>query len=450
MVFGRYSRLLTALAVLLAINSLAIAWIYYQFQAWVTLINLSILWLILLGVLLYQLRRVNRDLARFFQAVGDQDSTIGYNTATGDPLFKDLYEKMNKVIQEFSRIRSEKEQEYNFFSAIFNHADIGLMAYDERGDVQMINRAAKRLLGVTGLSHIDSTGMPEISGIGSLSKISPGERALLKIQRNEDTIQLSVRSRQIIMPGREFTLLSLQNIRQELEMNEVESWQKLIRVFIHEIMNSVSPITFTAAGIIQMLENSGSEETVNNRDLTANILSGLYAIRKRSKGMSAFMDSYRQLTGIPTPDFTWVSVGNLFDLIQRLMDDELSKKGIDFRMRFAPRDIKVWADEKLTEQVLINLLRNAVDALAGSVKPTIIMTCVSQQNHVVIAVNDNGTGMDAHTLENIFVPFFTTKTEGSGIGLSISRQIMNLHKGSITVQSQPGSTTFQLSFPIPV
>jgi nitrogen fixation/metabolism regulation signal transduction histidine kinase len=324
------------------------------------------------------------------------------------------------------------------------------MAYDENGDVQMINRAAKRLLGVTVLSHIDSLSLPENSGIGSLSKIRPGEQALLKIQRNEDTIKLSVRSRQINMPGREFTLLSLQNIKQELDMNEVESWQKLIRVFIHEIMNSVSPITFTAAGIIQMLENSGGEEVLNNRDLTGNILSGLYAIRKRSKGMSAFMDSYRQFTGIPTPDFTWVPVSSLFDSIQRLMDDELRKKGIDFRMRFAPREIKVWADEKLTEQVLINLLRNAVEALTGSINPTIIMTCVSQQNHVMITVHDNGTGMDAHTLENIFVPFFTTKTEGSGIGLSISRQIMNLHKGSITVQSQQGSTVFQLSFPVPV
>jgi signal transduction histidine kinase len=448
--FGRYSRLLIALAFLLALTSLAIAWIFFKFHAWVTVINLSILWLILLGTLLYQLRRINRDLAKFFLAVRDQDSSIGFNPATGDPLFKDLYEQMNTVFHELSLIKSEKEQEYNFFSAIFNHADVGLMVYDGNGDVQLINRAAQQLLGVRGLSNIDSIRLPEISGSGFPFRIRPGERALLKIQRNADTVLLSVRSRQINMPGRELTLLSLQNIKQELEMSEVESWQKLIRVFIHEIMNSVSPITITAAGIIQMLEKSGSEEVVNNKDLTGNILSGLHAIRKRSKGMAAFMDSYRQLTRIPTPDFTWITVSNLFDSIERLMQDEFQKKGIDFRMKFAPRDIKVWADEKLIEQVLINLLRNAVDALTGSLNPLIEMTSVSQHNHVVITVHDNGPGMDAHTLENIFIPFFTTKTEGSGIGLSISRQIMNLHKGSITVQSKKGNTIFQLYFPVPI
>jgi nitrogen fixation/metabolism regulation signal transduction histidine kinase len=446
--FGRYSRSLIVLALLLAITSLAIAWISLHFHAWVTVLNLSLLWLILLGSLIYQLRRINRDLARFFQAVRDQDSSIGFSPATGDPLFKDLYKQMNEVFQEFSRIKSEKEQEYNFFSAVFNHADVGLMVYDGLGEVQLINRSAQRLLGVTGVTNINSISLPENSGTGLLSGIRPGERALLKIQRDADTVQLSVRSRQIKLPDKELMLLSLQNIKQELEMNEVETWQKLIHVFIHEIMNSVSPITITAAGIIQMLEKKEREVSPDNNVLISDILSGLEAIRKRSKGMAAFMDSYRQLTRIPKPDINRIAVSSMFDTIQRLMQDELLNKGIDFRMKIAPRDIKVRADEKLIEQVLLNLLRNAVDAVAGSVDPVIEMTCVSQQNYVIITVRDNGHGMDAHTVENIFVPFFSTKTEGSGIGLSISRQIMNLHKGTITVQSKPGSTVFQLSFPV--
>jgi nitrogen fixation/metabolism regulation signal transduction histidine kinase len=447
--FGRYSRLLITLAVLLALNSLMIAWIYFQFHAWVTIINLSILWLILLGTLLYQLRKTNRDLAKFFQAVRNQDSSVGFNPKTFDPLFKDLYKQMNTVFIELNRIKSEKEQEYNFFSAVFNHAEVGLMAFDAKGDIQLINRAAKSLLGVSGLSNIHSISLTEKFGAGFPAEIRPGERTLLKLKRNSDTVQLSVRSRQINMPDKELTLVSLQNIKQELEMNEVESWQKLIRVFIHEIMNSVSPITLTAAGIIQILEKCENPEETINKEMIDNILSGLHAIRKRSKGMAAFMDSYRQLTRIPTPDFAWVAISNLFDSIQRLLQDEMRKKGIDFRIRFAPRDIKVWADEKLAEQVLINLLRNALDALAGTSNPEIVLICVSQLNSIIISVQDNGPGMDAQTLENVFVPFFTTKTEGSGIGLSISRQIMNLHKGSIVVQSKPGSTVFQLNFPVP-
>lgn len=449
MVFGRYSRTLIALAILLALTSLGIGWFYFHLHARVTVINLSIVWLILLGTLLYQVRKVNRDLAKFFQAVRDQDSSVGYNPATADPLFKDLNEQMNKVLLDLRNIKSEKEQEYNFFSAVFNHADVGLMVYDGKGDIQLINRAAKNLLGVSGLSSIHSISLSHTGVANFPTDIRPGERALLKLQRNSDTVHLSVRSRQIIIPGKELTLLSLQNIKQELEMNEVESWQKLIRVFIHEIMNSVSPITLTAAGIIQMLEKKGSREELINNELIDNILSGLHAIRKRSRGMAAFMDSYRQLTRIPTPDFSWITISHLFDSIHRLMQDELQKHGIDLRMKFAPRDIRLWGDEKLIEQVLINLLRNAVDALIGTVNPLIVMTCVSQQYRVIIAVQDNGPGMDDRTQESIFIPFFTTKTEGSGIGLSISRQIMNLHKGNITVQSKPGSTIFQLSFPLP-
>jgi nitrogen fixation/metabolism regulation signal transduction histidine kinase len=447
MVFGRYNIQIVLLALLLAAISLCIGWVYFDLHAWITLVNLSLLWIVVLALLLYKVRRVNRDLARFFQAIRDRESSMGFTISNTDPVFTELYEQMNSVFIEQGRIKREKEQEYIFFSAVFNHADVGLIVYDKKGEISLINRAARNLLGVAELKSIHSLQLPDTSNPDFPAGMRAGERALVKIRRNSETIHLSVRSRQINIPEKELTLLSLQNIKQELELNEVESWQKLIRVFIHEIMNSVSPITLTAAAIIQMLETNNSNKEATSPQQLESIISGLDAIRKRSRGMAAFMDSYRQLTRIPTPDFDWIRIGQLFGVIERLMKDEFMKNGIGFDIKIAPPDIRLWGDEKLVEQILINLLRNAMEALVKTDNAQIILTCVSQYENTIITVHDNGPGIDTESGENIFVPFYTTKHEGTGLGLSISRQIMNLHKGNIAVQSLPGNTVFQLNFP---
>jgi nitrogen fixation/metabolism regulation signal transduction histidine kinase len=447
MVSGRYNRNLTILAILLAITSLAMGWVYFHLHAWITLINLLILWFLFLGLLLYQVRRVNRDLGRFFEALRNMDSSVGFKADGGDRGFKALYEKMNSVIEDIALIKSEKERAYNFFHAVFDHADAGLLVYNEEGNISLINRAAQDMLGIGMKSNIHNLHLPGGSVPGFPGNMKPGERALVKIKHGNDMIQLAMRSRQIKITGNIFTLLSLQNIRQELEENEIESWQKLMRVFIHEIMNSVSPITLTATGLIQLLETDGGGVKLT-QEKSEDLLGGLRAIRKRSKGMAAFMESYKQLTRIPLPDFSWIRIQTLFEAIHRLMKNDLEKRGISFSMHCAPKDLNIWGDEKLVEQVIINLLRNALDATGSSDNPEISLACLLLHEKAVITVQDNGHGMDPSIQQEIFMPFFTTKPEGSGIGLSISRQIMNLHKGNISVQSRPGHTVFQLGFPL--
>ena len=432
---------------LLALTSLAMGWVYFHLHAWVTLINLLILWFIILGILLYQVRRVNRDLSRFFEAIRNMDSSVGFNPASGDRGFKALYEQMNAVMSEVGRIKSEKEKSFNFFNAVFDHADAGLLVYDEEGNISLINKAAQDMLGIGTSTNISTLNLPDGSALGFRGRIKPGERALVKLQRGTDNIQLAIRSRQIKITGKVLTLLSLQNIRQELEENEIESWQKLMRVFIHEIMNSVSPITLTSTGLIQLLETDGGGEKLSDAQ-SEDLLGGLHAIRKRSKGMAAFMESYKQLTRIPLPDFSWIRVQPLFEAIQRLMKNDLEKNDVHFTIHCAPKDIKIWGDEKLVEQVIINLLRNALDATNHTGNPEITLACITLHEKAVITVRDNGDGMDPDIQQEIFMPFFTTKPEGSGIGLSISRQIMNLHKGNISVHSRPGNTVFQLGFPL--
>jgi two-component system nitrogen regulation sensor histidine kinase NtrY len=444
MVFGRFNRLLILLVLLLAITSLAIFWVYFTFHAWITAFNLCFLWLLFVGLLIYHVQRVNRNLTRFFQALRNQDSSVGYTKENTDPGFRDLYEQMDLVFKDLGKLKSEKEREFNFFSAIIDHSDVGLIVYDEQGEIVLLNRAAKSLLNIAKSSSIQSLDQNSIKVGEIIRSLTPGKSVLLRINHDNEVVRLSVRSRKIILSDRKLNLVSLQNIRQELEQNEVASWQKLIRVLVHEITNSVSPITLTASGIIQLMESSERP----NEDKLESILSGLYAIRKRSKGMAAFVESYRQLTRIPTPDFSFAEVQELFDNLGRLMKDDLAKKHIDLRVKMAPKEISLWCDEQLVEQILINLLRNASEALTDSGDPAITLSCVNIQNGVLISVTDNGPGIEPDLMESIFMPFFSTKAEGSGIGLSISRQLMNLHNGRISVQSKPGKTSFNLYFPL--
>lgn len=444
MVFGRFNRILILLVLLLSLTSLGIFWVYFTFHAWITVFNLCILWVLLIGVLIYHVNRVNRNLSHFFQAMRNQDSSFGYNKQTADPVFRDLFEQMDLIFKDLGKLKNEKDREFNFFSAIFNNADVGLFVYDEQGRILMVNRAAESLAGITKSSGPQSNSQQAGQLMETIRSIRPGEKSLLKISLNNEIMQLSVRSRLIAMPDRKFNLVSLQNIRQELEQNEADSWQKLIRVLVHEITNSVSPITLTASGIIQMMESIEKPDKEKMED----ILSGLYAIRKRSKGMASFVESYRQLTKVPTPDFRIIEVQQLFDNLKRLMKDELTEKHIDLTVKIAPREINLWCDERLVEQILINLLRNASEALTDTLDATIILSSVYIQDGVLITVTDNGTGIKAEVMESIFIPFFSTKEEGSGIGLSISRQLMNVHRGRISVQSKPGKTTFNLYFPM--
>jgi signal transduction histidine kinase len=302
------------------------------------------------------------------------------------------------------------------------------------------------LLGISDPAEAGNIRIPDGSGESRLKDVRPGRKILVKHTRNGEAVQLSIRSQRIKISGQNNTLLSVQNIRQELEQHEVESWQRLIRVFIHEILNSVSPITLTATGTIALVESSAFLD--NKSSEYGAIINALQAIRKRSKGISSFMESYRQLTRIPSPELNEVDVGKMAENIGQLMYQDFQQRKISFIIRLSQREIKLWCDEKLVEQALINLLRNACDALHDTSDPVIKLSCVSLQDRIEIIIQDNGPGIDPGVVENIFVPFFTTKAEGTGIGLSLSRQIVNLHGGRIAVHSQPGETFFTLSFPL--
>jgi signal transduction histidine kinase len=245
--------------------------------------------------------------------------------------------------------------------------------------------------------------------------------------------------------------VSLQNIRGELEETEIEAWRKLIRVLTHEIMNSITPISSLASTVNDLVrrppsatEGTGSSEPETRID----VIQALETIQKRSEGLLHFVDAYRNLTLIPRPKFRLIRLDELLGRVRRLMDASIREHGIGFEIRVEPETLEIAADPELLEQVLINLLVNARQAVEGRPGARIAVTArLDARGRVLIQVTDNGPGIAPENLEQIFVPFFSTKENGSGIGLSLSRQIMRLHDGTISVHSKPGEdTVFTLRF----
>jgi two-component system nitrogen regulation sensor histidine kinase NtrY len=327
---------------------------------------------------------------------------------------------------------------------------IGLMAFKADGSVDLINTAAKRMLKVARLKNIQSLNSFSQALVDALFSLKAGEKALVKIP--DQDMELALHAAEFRLKDQKYTLVSLQNIQSELQEKEMEAWQTLIRVLTHEIMNSMTPITSMAATVIDLL-NTIKEKSGGNIDAETiiDIAEALKTIHKRSLGLTDFVEAYRNLTLIPKPKFKIFPIHDLFGRIEKLMENKLTKKGIDFHWAVEPQSLELTADPGLIEQVLINLVLNAADAFTGfknSNSPRIQLTANLEDNgKIVIRVTDNGPGIVKEALSKVFIPFYSTKKKGSGIGLSLSRQIMKLHKGSIMVQSDPDvETVFTLKF----
>jgi two-component system nitrogen regulation sensor histidine kinase NtrY len=394
--------------------------------------------------------RTNQYLSRFFLAIkyGDFSQTFTGKELGGS--FRELVTAFDEVMEKVRQTRSEKEEHYRYLQTIVRHVGIGLIAFKADGSVDLINTAAKRMLKVARLKNIQSLNSFSQALVDALFSLKAGEKALVKIP--DQDMELALHAAEFRLKDQKYTLVSLQNIQSELQEKEMEAWQTLIRVLTHEIMNSMTPITSMAATVIDLL-NTIKEKSGGNIDAETiiDIAEALKTIHKRSLGLTDFVEAYRNLTLIPKPKFKIFPIHDLFGRIEKLMENKLTKKGIDFHWAVEPQSLELTADPGLIEQVLINLVLNAADAFTGfknSNSPRIQLTANLEDNgKIVIRVTDNGPGIVKEALSKVFIPFYSTKKKGSGIGLSLSRQIMKLHKGSIMVQSDPDvETVFTLKF----
>ena len=393
--------------------------------------------------------KTNKDLNRFLLSIKHSDFSQSYANNLRGAGFDELSAAFSEVSKEFQRAKLEKEEHFRFLQTIIDHVGIALVAYDSEGEIELLNNAARKLLKIPRLGNIKELESVSRRLAEKLANISAGDKDLVKLQQGDDLLQLSVYATGFILRRQQLTLVAMQNIQHELEEREMTSWQNLIRVLTHEIMNSITPIASlasTAQGLLK--DNKECEVPESMNEVIDDVRHAVNTIEKRSSGLLNFIENYRKLTRIPKPAFKLVQVKDLFDRVEYLLKDQFKRSSIKFKKRIDPESLTITADPALIEQVLINLCKNSIEAVIGILKPKIKLKATTDgRGNPVIKVSDNGKGITDEVVEKIFIPFFTTKPLGSGIGLSLSRQIVRLHKATIGVSSKPNEkTVFKLRF----
>ncbi len=426
-----------------------------------TMMNKHYLTTVLLGVFTaYQIfalfqfvDRTNRHLASFLESIRFSEFTRSFNVEGMGSSFDQLNKAFNDVIQDFQAVRSEKEEHFHYLQNVVQNTDVSIIAYLKDGTVDMINKAAKKLFQISDLKNVKGLEYLSKELVQTLLDLKPGHHYLIKVQDEDDLLQLAVFGTEIKLRNKFITLVTIKNIQNVLEDQETEAWQKLIRVLTHEIMNSITPIASISSTLEIMLkdirtkEEEGNEGEMN-KDTVIELHKALQTINKRSTGLLHFVNTYRNLTRIPKPNFKITNAKDIFENIIHLMGNEIKKSGIKIEIRIEPEDLQVSADEELIEQVLINLVKNSIHALEKKPDGKIILkSYFNKRGRPTMQVIDNGQGILPDVLDKVFIPFFTTKPKGSGIGLSLSRQILRLHGGTITAYSKLDTeTVFSLTF----
>lgn len=424
--------------------------LFFYLQNWLYAIPLLILVLFSGWRIVYYTNAVNRKLAYFFEAVKNEDSSLHFPENVSNRSLQVLHKSMNRINQMISETRIKNEQNQRFFLEFMKHSSTGLMVVDERGYIDTINGKALRFCGLAYISHIQRLAQSNPVLHEALKTIIPGQSRSLKWLDGQEMQQVSLKVVALHFAEKKYRIYSLYDIRAELEENELETWQKLIRVMTHEIMNSIAPITSLSNTLSRFYMKDGeklSARDISQQDINDTI-QGLSIIEERGEGLIHFVDNYRKLTKVPKPDFKPVPLQEWLQTIGWLVGKRMEEEEI--RLCISHQHTRTYfpADEKFLTQVVINLINNAADALSHTVGKHIqIVVSEAEEGKLKIAITDNGPGFSAEEMDNLFIPFYTTKENGSGIGLSLSRQIMRLHKGSISARSIPGKeTTFELLF----
>lgn len=414
----------------------------------------SVKWAVICGLLIIAvtinliafLNKTNTNIRLFFDAVRNDDSSLRFPSRGGNETIDAINAGMNRINEQVRMLKIENKLREQYFGKIIEHVATGIITFDNKGFIHNVNSAAKKLLNAEVLTHIKQLERIDTNLFNAVSAIHESERQLVSINRKEGETGLLLHSAQ----AGDLMILTIQDIKRELDEKEVDAWIRLIRVLMHEIMNSIAPITSLSDTLSGIYRKDGAQITA--ADISDNEISrtlqGLSVISEQSRGLLEFVESYRKLTRIPKPDLKLLRVSPLFARLKVLTDS--LDKGPDTTIVFSVEDneTEILADENLIIQVLLNLVKNSIEAIPSGEKGLIgISARRTGSKSVDLCVTDNGPGIRPELIDEIFIPFFTTKENGSGIGLSISRQIMAAHGGSLKARSVPGiETIFCMSF----
>ncbi len=417
-----------------------------------TLIGIIFLIVLQTCILVRLVNKTNSDLEKFFSSVQDHDSSVRFSENTKNNTFRKLHDRMNNINTIIQNVKIENERTSHFLQSVVSHVDIGLLSFDINGRIEIYNRAAKRYFDVQQPQQLSSLKTTNDELFKIINNIKPGQEILHKMKIDNLLQSILVKATELRFESNVIKLVSFQDITSELDKKELDSWQRLIRVLTHEIMNSISPITSLTSVISGYFKKKDADDPIPleliDNQIVYKTLSGLNTIEETGKGLLDFVDKYRSLTSLPEPDLSEFAINSLFAKCKILMESALPNN-IKITSGVYPDDLTLVADYAQLEQILINLIKNATEALSDTKDGKIHLKASGADDSILIQIEDNGIGISNDIIEDIFVPFFTTKENGSGIGLSLSKQIMQNHSGTISVNSVPDKgSVFTLKFQI--
>lgn len=392
----------------------------------------------------------HRDFAQFLNNVSHNDFSTSTAASTDGSSAKTFVDAQKTLLAKYRKLKVDRSVQNEYLQMVVEHVDTALVCFDSTGNIEFINNAAGELLSRKYISSVNIISKLNKDLGNALKTIRSGDNVVLKTVIANELQSLMLTASEFVLLEKKYKLVSMQNIKNALDEREIESWQKLIKVLTHEIMNSMTPIVSLShyvkkvVGDPSLASQLSDEKSEQHVDLQQSV----EAISSRSQGLMEFVNSYRSLSNLPEPEFSNVKIELLFQRTKSLLKGRLETGSIQFVTQVEPSTLSITADTKLLEQVLINLVGNAIDAVGGADSPTVELLCSkAPSGKVLIQVKDNGCGISRDIIDNIFTPFFTTKEQGSGIGLSLSRQLTRLNKGTLNVSSLEGTgSQFTLSF----
>jgi two-component system nitrogen regulation sensor histidine kinase NtrY len=447
MIFNRYEWRLLLRVFLMFLALCAAAFVTVKGQPLYLVIFIPLIIYSVIEMIRFQ-KKAQDEVNQFVESIHYRDFSRHFDVRKAPNELKPLRKGFNDINTTFKLISRERETQYHYLQKILELVDTGILSYEEdTGNISWINEAFKKLLSIPYLKTIQSLEKREPDLYQELIKLKPGESNIISITRNQQLVKILITASLMRSDEKLYKLIAFQNVSEALDETESKAWSKLLNVMTHEIMNSVAPISSLADTLKNRLQSPEIAESMDGSDLE-DLELGIDTIKRRSDGLLKFTESYRSLNKITKLDRDKVLVRNLFENLNSLMRPTLEKKHIELEIILRDPALAIEADINLIEQVMINLLVNAIEAVKDREEPRITLSAEAQSgSKTLVKITDNGMGMPHELLDKIFIPFFSTKKTGSGIGLSLCKQIMLLHKGNIQVQSTEGKgSSFILQF----
>lgn len=450
MIYKSFAIKVSWRVLLILASSLVLAWLFFRGQLPFTMALVLLLLIFQVFELIYFSGKTNRELKKFLEAVRFHDFSTRFELGRLGGSFLALESEFKKVFETLRGSEAAKENQEELLTLILQNISLGILVVDEHGTIFMMNEKARETLQIPEFKSWNRLieKRPQLGAVAD--DFSFTGRKILQLNNGGQEQELFVDLEHITLSGKSYHLLTLSDLRSEIEQKEIDAWHKLIRILAHEVMNSVTPVVSLSETISHMLKNQDGEpltpQELKQEDLE-DINEALQTIKRRSKGMLNFVDDYRKLTKLPAPNYEVISVKELFTDVIQLWKNQAIQQGVKLEYELSQNRLALRADRKMVEQLLINLIKNALGAMEEQTEGEIMLRAKLKDDNLIIRVSDNGPGIHEDVLPNIFIPFYSTRKNGTGIGLTLSKNIMKLHGGNIAVESTVGEgTSFVLSF----